>query len=126
MDTACVIMVPRLAVVLVPCMPDAAVVFCSHCLQLKTRHGCEYLMQYDTESIICDWYKAILESIRQLVQTPHLHSSNICSQTVTHLHSVFPFQEQEHLSEEEEDEASDKEDKDRKRTSKSTNPVYSL
>ncbi|XP_076023650.1 rho GTPase-activating protein 27-like isoform X2 [Genypterus blacodes] len=60
-----------------------------HVLELKTRHGCEYLMQYDTESIICDWYKAILESIRQL--------------------------EQEHLSEEEEDEASDKED--RKRTS---------
>uniref|UniRef100_UPI003AAF6B68 rho GTPase-activating protein 15-like n=1 Tax=Centroberyx gerrardi TaxID=166262 RepID=UPI003AAF6B68 len=60
-------------------------------IELKTRQGCEYLVQYDTESIICDWHKVILDTIRQL--------------------------EQDHLSEEEEDEASDKEDKERKRSS---------
>uniref|UniRef100_A0A3P8SJ31 Rho GTPase activating protein 27, like n=1 Tax=Amphiprion percula TaxID=161767 RepID=A0A3P8SJ31_AMPPE len=59
-------------------------------LELKTRQGCEYLMQYDTESIIYDWLKVIQDTIRQL--------------------------ELDHLSEDE-DEASDKEDKDRKRTS---------
>ncbi|XP_008293018.1 rho GTPase-activating protein 27-like isoform X2 [Stegastes partitus] len=59
-------------------------------LELKTRQGCEYLMQYDTESIISDWLKVMQDTIRQL--------------------------ELDHLSEDE-DEASDKEDKDRKRTS---------
>ncbi|KAF7644542.1 hypothetical protein LDENG_00220150 [Lucifuga dentata] len=68
-------------------------------LELKTRQGCEYLMQYDTESIISDWHKVILGTIRQL--------------------------EQEHLSEEEEDEASDKEDKDRRRTSRSSSSADS-
>ncbi|CAN9505139.1 unnamed protein product [Ophioblennius macclurei] len=68
-------------------------------LELKTRQGCEYLMQYDTESIICDWHKVIQDTIRQL--------------------------EEEHLSEDEED-ISDKEDKDRKRTSNrnSSGPEY--
>ncbi|XP_061568763.1 rho GTPase-activating protein 27-like isoform X2 [Cololabis saira] len=57
-------------------------------LELKTRQGCEYLMQYDTDSIICDWMKVLKDAIGQL--------------------------EQDHLSE---DEDSDREDKDRKRTS---------
>ncbi|KAJ8345466.1 hypothetical protein SKAU_G00296590 [Synaphobranchus kaupii] len=35
-------------------------------LELKTRHGSEYLVQYDTESIITDWHKVIVETIRQL------------------------------------------------------------
>ncbi|XP_051275791.1 rho GTPase-activating protein 27 isoform X3 [Dicentrarchus labrax] len=60
-------------------------------LELKTRQGCEYLMQYDTESIITDWFKVMHDTIRQL--------------------------EQDHLSEDEDEAASDKEDKDRKRTS---------
>uniref|UniRef100_A0A3B5MKQ9 Uncharacterized protein n=1 Tax=Xiphophorus couchianus TaxID=32473 RepID=A0A3B5MKQ9_9TELE len=38
-------------------------------LELKTRQGCEYLIQYDTESIISDWYKVIQQAIQQL--TPH-------------------------------------------------------
>ncbi|XP_074513234.1 rho GTPase-activating protein 27-like isoform X2 [Sebastes fasciatus] len=59
-------------------------------LELRTRQGCEYLMQYDTESIICDWLKVMQDTIRQL--------------------------EQDHLSEDEDDAASDKEDKDRKMT----------
>ncbi|XP_022607864.1 rho GTPase-activating protein 12-like [Seriola dumerili] len=63
-------------------------------LELRTRHGCEYLMQYDTESIISDWLKVIQDTIRQL--------------------------EQEHLTEDEDEAASDKEDKDRKRTSTRT------
>ncbi|XP_062293955.1 rho GTPase-activating protein 27-like isoform X2 [Scomber scombrus] len=58
-------------------------------LELKTRQGCEYLMQYDTESIISDWLKVMHDTIRQL--------------------------EQEHLSEDEDEGASDKEDKDRRR-----------
>ncbi|XP_034045694.1 rho GTPase-activating protein 27 isoform X2 [Thalassophryne amazonica] len=60
-------------------------------LELKTRQGCEYLIQYDTESIICDWHRVIMDSIAQL--------------------------DQDHLSEEEDEVGSDKEDKDRKRTS---------
>uniref|UniRef100_A0A3Q3GTP7 Rho GTPase activating protein 27, like n=1 Tax=Labrus bergylta TaxID=56723 RepID=A0A3Q3GTP7_9LABR len=62
-------------------------------LELKTRQGCEYLIQYDTESIISDWLKVIQESVRQLDLV--------------------------YLSEDEDevDNASDKEDKDRKRTS---------
>lgn len=35
--------------------------------QLKTRQGCEYLMQYDTESVIGDWHRVIQDAIRQLV-----------------------------------------------------------
>lgn len=60
-------------------------------LELKTRQGCEYLMQYDTESIITDWLKVIQDTIKQL--------------------------EVDHVSEDEDEAASDKEDKDRKRTS---------
>ncbi|XP_074552817.1 rho GTPase-activating protein 27-like [Halichoeres trimaculatus] len=62
-------------------------------LELKTRQGCEYLMQYDTESIITDWLKVIQDTIKQL--------------------------ELAYVSEDEDeaDTASDKEDKDRKRTS---------
>ncbi|XP_040917990.1 rho GTPase-activating protein 27-like isoform X2 [Toxotes jaculatrix] len=63
-------------------------------LELKTRQGCEYLMQYDTESIISDWFKVIHDAIRQL--------------------------DHEHLTEDEDEAASDKEDKDRKRTSSRT------
>ncbi|XP_027132050.1 rho GTPase-activating protein 27 isoform X1 [Larimichthys crocea] len=63
-------------------------------LELKTRQGCEYLMQYDTESIISDWLKVMQDTIRQL--------------------------EQDHLSEDEDEAASDKEDKDKKRTSTRT------
>ncbi|XP_032442970.1 rho GTPase-activating protein 27 isoform X3 [Xiphophorus hellerii] len=57
-------------------------------LELKTRQGCEYLIQYDTESIISDWYKVIQQAIQQL--TPHQL-------------------EPEHLSEDEDN--SDREDK---------------
>ncbi|XP_047213553.1 rho GTPase-activating protein 27-like isoform X6 [Girardinichthys multiradiatus] len=63
-------------------------------LELKTRQGCEYLMQYDTESIISDWCKVIQDTIHHL--TPHQP-------------------EPEHLSDEEDDTGSDRED--RKRTS---------
>ncbi|XP_034396396.1 rho GTPase-activating protein 27 isoform X3 [Cyclopterus lumpus] len=59
-------------------------------LELKTRQGCEYLMQYDTESIINDWLKVMQDTMRQL--------------------------EQDHVSEDEDEAASDKEDKDRKRS----------
>ncbi|XP_034087691.1 rho GTPase-activating protein 27-like [Gymnodraco acuticeps] len=60
-------------------------------LELKTRQGCEFLMQYDTESIISDWLKAMQDTIRQLGV--------------------------DHQSEDEDDAASDKEDKERRRTS---------
>lgn len=36
-------------------------------IQLKSRTGTEFLIQYDTESIITDWHKAITDTIRQLV-----------------------------------------------------------
>ncbi|XP_016368801.1 rho GTPase-activating protein 27 isoform X1 [Sinocyclocheilus rhinocerous] len=35
-------------------------------LELKSRNGVEYLIQYDTESIITDWYKIITDTIHQL------------------------------------------------------------
>uniref|UniRef100_A0AAY4DZH3 Rho GTPase-activating protein 27-like n=1 Tax=Denticeps clupeoides TaxID=299321 RepID=A0AAY4DZH3_9TELE len=35
-------------------------------LELKTRHGSEYLIQYDTDSIITDWEKIILDTIKQI------------------------------------------------------------
>ncbi|XP_048470770.1 rho GTPase-activating protein 12 isoform X1 [Rhincodon typus] len=38
-------------------------------LELKTRRGSEYLLQYDTESVIGDWFKIINESIHQQVDT---------------------------------------------------------
>ncbi|KAK2894330.1 rho GTPase-activating protein 27-like isoform X2 [Channa argus] len=58
-------------------------------LELKTRQGCEYLMQYDTESVICDWLRVIQDAIKKL--------------------------EHEHLTEDEDEDASEKEGKDRKR-----------
>ncbi|XP_051905870.1 rho GTPase-activating protein 27 [Hippocampus zosterae] len=60
-------------------------------LELRTRQGCEYLMQYDTESIIADWLKVVQDTIRQL--------------------------DHEHTSDDDDDGASDKENKDRKRAS---------
>lgn len=35
-------------------------------LELKTRQGCEFLIQYDTDSIINDWFKVIADAIAQL------------------------------------------------------------
>ncbi|XP_057214761.1 rho GTPase-activating protein 27 isoform X2 [Triplophysa rosa] len=35
-------------------------------LELKSRSGAEFLIQYDTESIINDWHKVIVDTIRQL------------------------------------------------------------
>ncbi|XP_068605811.1 rho GTPase-activating protein 27 [Brachionichthys hirsutus] len=63
-------------------------------LELKTRQGCEYLMQYDTESIITDWFKVIQDTVRQL--------------------------EQDRLSEDEDEAASDKEDSRRTSTRSSS------
>ncbi|TRY96479.1 hypothetical protein DNTS_031531 [Danionella cerebrum] len=40
-------------------------------LELKTRHGSEYLIQYDTDSIIQDWHKIILDTIRLLHEHGH-------------------------------------------------------
>ncbi|XP_018591895.2 rho GTPase-activating protein 12-like isoform X2 [Scleropages formosus] len=37
-------------------------------LELKTRTGAEFLIQYDTDSIINDWHKVITDTIRQLEQ----------------------------------------------------------
>ncbi|XP_069381533.1 rho GTPase-activating protein 27 isoform X2 [Paralichthys olivaceus] len=60
-------------------------------LELKTRQGCEFLMQYDTESIISDWLKVIQDAVRQL--------------------------DIDVVTEDEDDTASDREDKERRRTS---------
>lgn len=35
-------------------------------LELRTRQGCEFLIQYDTESIVQDWFKVIADAIAQL------------------------------------------------------------
>ncbi|XP_062263499.1 rho GTPase-activating protein 27 isoform X3 [Platichthys flesus] len=60
-------------------------------VELKTRQGCEFLMQYDTESIISDWLKVIQDAVRQL--------------------------EHDVVTEDEDDAASDREDKERRKTS---------
>ncbi|XP_051530929.1 rho GTPase-activating protein 27-like isoform X1 [Myxocyprinus asiaticus] len=44
-------------------------------LELKSRTGVEYLIQYDTESIINDWHKIIIDTIRQLDLDQH-HSED--------------------------------------------------
>ncbi|XP_008285757.1 rho GTPase-activating protein 15 isoform X2 [Stegastes partitus] len=44
-------------------------------LELKGRNGVEFLIQYDTESIISDWHKVLMDTIRQLeYQDIHHHS----------------------------------------------------
>ncbi|KAI5609749.1 rho GTPase-activating protein 27 isoform X2, partial [Silurus asotus] len=40
-------------------------------VELKSRAGAEYLIQYDTDSIITDWHKAITDTIRQLDMEQH-------------------------------------------------------
>ncbi|KAL7826559.1 hypothetical protein AOLI_G00317680 [Acnodon oligacanthus] len=63
-------------------------------LELKTRHGSEYLMQYDTDSIIHDWQKIIQDTIKHL--------------------------DHDHYSEEEEDEVMEKSPQPNDRERKST------
>lgn len=46
-------------------------------IQLKSRTGVQYLIQYDTESIITDWYKIITYTIRQLV-SPKMNIDKTC------------------------------------------------
>uniref|UniRef100_A0A3Q1G209 Rho GTPase activating protein 27 n=1 Tax=Acanthochromis polyacanthus TaxID=80966 RepID=A0A3Q1G209_9TELE len=41
-------------------------------LELKGKNGVEFLIQYDTESIISDWHKVLMDTIRQL--DVHHHS----------------------------------------------------
>lgn len=45
-------------------------------LELKSRAGTEFLIQYDTESIITDWHKVITDTIRQLSQDMEPHHSD--------------------------------------------------
>ncbi|KAM8836671.1 rho GTPase-activating protein 27 [Spinachia spinachia] len=40
-------------------------------LELKSKNGVEYLIQYDTESIIADWHKVLVDTIRQLEYLDH-------------------------------------------------------
>ncbi|XP_068161652.1 rho GTPase-activating protein 27 isoform X2 [Antennarius striatus] len=40
-------------------------------LELKGKNGVEFLIQYDTESIICDWHKVLTDTIRQLEFQDH-------------------------------------------------------
>ncbi|XP_012727158.2 rho GTPase-activating protein 27 isoform X1 [Fundulus heteroclitus] len=40
-------------------------------LELKGKNGVEFLMQYDTESIITDWHKILVDTIRQLDYQEH-------------------------------------------------------
>ncbi|XP_042254142.1 rho GTPase-activating protein 27 isoform X1 [Thunnus maccoyii] len=40
-------------------------------LELKGRNGVEFLIQYDTESIINDWHKVLMDTIRQLEYQDH-------------------------------------------------------
>ncbi|KAM6896965.1 rho GTPase-activating protein 27 [Xenentodon cancila] len=40
-------------------------------LELKGKNGVEFLLQYDTEAIICDWHKVLVDTIRQLEYQEH-------------------------------------------------------
>ncbi|KAI3365510.1 hypothetical protein L3Q82_010598, partial [Scortum barcoo] len=40
-------------------------------LELKSKNGVEFLIQYDTESIINDWHKILVDTIRQLEYQEH-------------------------------------------------------
>ncbi|XP_026171478.1 rho GTPase-activating protein 12 [Mastacembelus armatus] len=40
-------------------------------LELKGKNGMEFLIQYDTESIISDWHKVLMDTIRQLEYQDH-------------------------------------------------------
>ncbi|XP_042363634.1 rho GTPase-activating protein 27 isoform X1 [Plectropomus leopardus] len=40
-------------------------------LELKGKNGMEFLIQYDTESIITDWHKVLVDTIRQLEYQDH-------------------------------------------------------
>ncbi|CAK6956856.1 rho GTPase-activating protein 27 isoform X1 [Scomber scombrus] len=40
-------------------------------IELKGRNGVEFLIQYDTESIITDWHKVLMDTIRQLEYQDH-------------------------------------------------------
>lgn len=40
-------------------------------LELKGKNGVEFLLQYDTESIITDWHKVLVDTIRQLEYQEH-------------------------------------------------------
>ncbi|KAM4524357.1 rho GTPase-activating protein 27 isoform 1-T2 [Odontesthes bonariensis] len=40
-------------------------------LELKGKNGVEFLIQYDTESIITDWHKVLVDTIRQLEYHDH-------------------------------------------------------
>ncbi|XP_059180948.1 rho GTPase-activating protein 27 isoform X2 [Centropristis striata] len=44
-------------------------------LELKGKNGVEFLIQYDTESIITDWHKVLVDTIRQLEYQDH-HSED--------------------------------------------------
>uniref|UniRef100_A0A4W6CYR3 Rho GTPase activating protein 27 n=1 Tax=Lates calcarifer TaxID=8187 RepID=A0A4W6CYR3_LATCA len=44
-------------------------------LELKGKNGVEFLIQYDTESIINDWHKVLVDTIRQLEYQDH-HSDD--------------------------------------------------
>uniref|UniRef100_A0A1A8J910 Rho GTPase activating protein 27 n=2 Tax=Nothobranchius TaxID=28779 RepID=A0A1A8J910_NOTKU len=66
-----------------------------HVLELKTRQGCEYLMQSDAENIIFDWFKVVQDTIQQLGPQHHPEHRN--------------------LSDDEDEAGSDREDRDKKR-----------
>uniref|UniRef100_A0A1A7WSM0 Rho GTPase activating protein 27 n=1 Tax=Iconisemion striatum TaxID=60296 RepID=A0A1A7WSM0_9TELE len=68
-----------------------------HVLELKTRQGCEYLMQSDVENIIFDWFKVVQDTIQEL--GPH-HPP-----------------EHRNLTDDEDETGSDREDKDKTRPS---------
>ncbi|XP_029383642.1 rho GTPase-activating protein 27 isoform X3 [Echeneis naucrates] len=40
-------------------------------LELKGKNGVDFLIQYDTESIITDWHKVLMDTIRQLEYQDH-------------------------------------------------------
>ncbi|XP_077595792.1 rho GTPase-activating protein 15 [Stigmatopora nigra] len=50
-------------------------------LELKSKNGVEFLIQYDTESIITDWHKVLLDTIRQLEYQDHQSEEEDSSDT---------------------------------------------
>uniref|UniRef100_A0A674ND48 Rho GTPase activating protein 27 n=1 Tax=Takifugu rubripes TaxID=31033 RepID=A0A674ND48_TAKRU len=52
--------------------------------QLKTKNAVEFLIQYDTESIIVDWHRVLTDTIRQLVRSLAAVVANANRPSVTH------------------------------------------
>lgn len=68
----------------------------------------DFLIQYDTESIISDWYRVLSDTIRQLVRAPADLQLTLTFEAGVSLHVAAPQEYQEQRSDEEDSEIYEK------------------